>query len=80
MVEHEDALQEVALEAALKDARPKHGKRAIEVGKVELTKGKIDTKAYDYFISRGGKSKIKVYDQESPKDNVKSDKRWFNRG
>ncbi len=56
-VEQEDALQEIALEAAQKDARPKNGKFAIEVGKVgNIHKDEtVHVNAFRKFMqSRGG--------------------------
>lgn len=53
MVEAEDALQEVALEAAIKDARPKHKGLAIDVGKVGIADNPqkdLDVNAFRRFM------------------------------
>ena len=62
-VEHEDALQEIALEAAQKDARPKRKGLAMDVGKVSVAPEPIHVNAFRKFMQsrRGG---IKNYDME----------------
>lgn len=96
-VDREDEDQDREVEQLRKDARPKVGKLAIEVGKVAVRNDSepIDNKAFHKFMrARGGGKKdyeqalinrvdskdANHYDDEVPFDNIKSDKRWFNRG